>query len=183
MRAIPVLTLALAAACSSRTASGPSPSGPMSQTLRVAGSRDGITIGGDGSLPTVHMLDAGVDIVWRALPSAFDSLGVPVTRIDAPQRVIGTDGFTIRQRLKNVALSRYVDCGQTQIGPNADSYEVFITLLVHVRPGNNPATSSSLVTTFEASARPLAFSQAYSRCSTKATLERRLLEIVKAQLK
>lgn len=105
---------------------------------------------------------------------------MPVTRLDAAGKVIGNNGFKIRQRLGKVALSRYIDCGETQIGPNADSYEVYLTVLVQVRPVGT--TSSSLVTTFEASARPIAFSQAYSRCSSRGSLETKLLAAIKAQL-
>lgn len=184
MRAVLMLgTIAIVTACASGGASAPGSAGPITQTFGVAGTNDRMVISGGGSGPTVHALDATVDRVWRLLPAVFDSLGVPVTRVDPAQRVIGNEGFKIRQRLRDVPLSRYVDCGQTQIGPNADSYEVFMTLLVQVRPVPNNAASSSLVTTFEAAARPLTFSQGYSRCSTRATLEARLLETVKVQLK
>ena len=37
-------------------------------------------------------------------------------------------------------------------------------------------------TTFEAMARPIAFSREYSRCSSKGVLEKRLADAVKAQL-
>lgn len=182
MRPFLPVVLLFASACASGGGSAPGPSGPMTQTIGIAGGGDRLTIS-PGSGPTTHAIAAGVDRVWRVLPAAFDSLGVPVTRVDPAQRVIGNDGFKTRQKLRNVPLSRYVDCGQTQIGQNADSYEVIITLVVQVRPGANSATSSSLVTTFEAVARPLTFSQGYSRCTTKATLEPRLLAAVNAQLK
>jgi hypothetical protein len=170
------------AGCASSSSSGVAMSGPATQTLSVAGGGS-MTINASGSGPVSHRIEAAVDRVWRVMPAAFDSLGVPVTRLDQAQKVIGNEGFKIRQKLKNVNLSRYLDCGQTQIGPNADSYEVFMVLLVQVRPVANVATASSLVTTFEASARPLTFSQGYSRCTTSAALEQRLLAAVQAQLK
>jgi hypothetical protein len=172
------------AGCASGGGSGTAvaPAGPTTQTLSVAGGGE-MRISAGGSGPVSHRLEATADRVWRVMPAAFDSLGVPVTRLDAAQKVIGNEGFKIRQRLKNVNLSRYLDCGQTQIGPNADSYEVFMTLLVQVVPVANATGASNLVTTFEASARPLTFSQGYSRCTTNATLERQLLAAVQAQLK
>ena len=180
MRAFLPVALFVASGCASGGGSAPGPSGPMTQSIGIAGG-DRLTIS-PGPGPTTHAINAGVDHVWRVLPAVFDSIGVPVTRVDPVQRVIGNDGFKTRLRLRNVPLSRYIDCGQTQIGQNADSYEVIITLLVQVRPGANAVTSSSLVTTFETVARPLTFSQAYSRCTTKATLEPRLLAAVNGQL-
>jgi hypothetical protein len=183
MRPRSLLLVAATAACASGGAPAPGPSGPITQSIGVAGTSDRMTISSGGAAPTIHAVNATPDRVWRVMPAVFDSLGVPLTRVDPAQRVIGNDGFKVRQRLRNVPLSRFLDCGQTQIGPNADSYEVFITLLVQVRPTQDAVTASSLVTTFEASARPLTFSQGYSRCSTRGALEARLLEAVRAQLR
>lgn len=181
MRRLTLSLIALTAACSSATQTGGT-SAPVIQSVGVAGTSDRMTIGGAASGPTTHTIDAVADRVWRVLPAAFDSIGVPVARVDPAQKVIGNEGYKVRQRLRSVPLSRYIDCGQTQIGPNADSYEVFMTLIVQVRAGTG-GTTSSLVTTFETSARPLTFNQGYSRCSTRGSLEARLLEAVKAQLK
>jgi hypothetical protein len=156
----------------------------MTQTIgsaRAGGDALRVNAAADG--PTIHTTAANVDRVWRVLPAAFDSLGIPVTRVDPKLKIIGTEGLKIRQHLKRVPLSRYLDCGQTQIGPNADSYEVFLVLLVQVKPAPNAADNTQVVTTFEASARPLTFSQGYSRCTTSTTLEKRLLEMINAQLK
>ena len=119
--------------------------------------------------------------VWRMLPALFDSLGVPVALIEPAKHLIGNEGFKLRQRLGKVTLSRYMDCGTTQIGPNADSYDVYLTVLVQLQPGANGTTS--IATSFESLARPIAFAQEYSRCSTKGLFETRLVALVKAQLK
>ena len=179
-----VAAVGVITACASGTsgAAGGSAIGasPPPQSIGMAGSSDRMTIA-PGSGPNRNTLAAAADEVWRALPAAFDSVGVPVTKTDAANKVIGNDGFKIRQRLGKVPLSRYVDCGETQIGPNADSYEVSITLVVQVRAAT--PTSSALTTTFDAYARPLAFSQGYSRCSSRGALEARFLAAINAQLK
>lgn len=178
-----VMSVALAALCgcasSGTNVAGTSPL-PMSQTVSVAGGASGsggsITISPGGG-PNVNTLAFPADQVWRAMPAAFDSLAIPVTRLDPATMVIGNEGFKIRQRLGKVPLSRYIDCGQTQIGPNADSYEVYITLVVQlVREG----AGTRMVTSFESSARPLTFSQAYSGCTSRGSLESRLLAVVQA---
>jgi hypothetical protein len=178
------LALVLTSACASSSTT-PGAAAPMTQTVRVASGsgNDRLNFSGGGAGPTTHTLNASADRVWRVLPAMFDSIGVPVSTIDQAQKVIGNEGYKVRARLKNVNLSRYVDCGQTQIGPNADSYEVWLVLLVQVRPVAGSTTTSSLTTTFQASARPVTFSQGYSNCTTNATLEKRILDVVNAQLK
>lgn len=164
--------------------------GVHTQTISVGGGaagagRESMSIGGGAAAagPTTHTIDAATDRVWKIMPAVFDSLSVPVTRIDATQKIIGNEGFKIRQRLGKLALSRYIDCGQAQIGPNADSYEVYMVVLVQVKPAATNAANSSVITTFQSQARPLTFSQGYSQCSSKGTLEARVVELVKGQLK
>jgi hypothetical protein len=136
-----------------------------------------------GADPTTqHTIRSAPEQVWRSLPAVFDSLGIPVANLDAPKRTMGNSAFKIRGRLKNVPLSRYIDCGtSTQIGPNADSYDVNLSLLAEVRPAEGGA--SSLVTIFDAVAKPANFAQGYSQCASKGTLESRFVELVNAQIK
>jgi hypothetical protein len=188
MRLAIVLSLAAATACASSGASSDI-STPHAQTISIGGGasgagRESMSMGGGAAAsgPTSHVVDAAADRVFRIMPAVFDSIGAPVTRIDPAAKVIGNEGFKIRLRLGKQALSRYIDCGAAQIGPNADSYEVFMILLVQIKPAATP-TASSVVTTFQTSARPLTFSQGYSACVSKGSLEARIVELVKAQLK
>lgn len=175
-----LLVIAAATACASSSTVGGA-ARPVSQDITIGGSG-----GGDrftitrSTAPNVNGLPFAPDRVWKALPAAFDSVAVPIATLDAPSKTIGNEGFKIRQRLGTVALSRYFDCGTTQIGPNADSYDVFLTVLIQVQAAG---AGSRLVTSVEASARPITFSQAYSRCTSRGTLEARLLDAIKAQLR
>lgn len=121
-----------------------------------------------------------VDQVWRALPVVFDSLGIPVQTIDPVRHTIGATGFLARHRLKNVPLSRYIDCGSAQMGPAADDYDVRITLLAEVHPAEGGA--ATVTTTLEALAKPANYAQDYSRCSSKGSLEDKLFGFVRTRL-
>jgi hypothetical protein len=180
MRSITFLAVLASAAC----ASGASTVGstrPVSTSIAVGagGSGDRLTVAASNG-PNINTLAVAPAALWKVLPGVFDSVSVPVARMDVATKTIGNEGFKIRQRLGKTPLSRYFDCGQTQIGPNADSYEMYVTVLLQVVPDG---TGSKLMTHVEASARPLTFSQGYSRCSSKGSLEAKLLEAVKAQLK
>lgn len=177
------LLLLVAACASGGAASTPITTGPAQQTMTVSGGSGGtasITMTHDAETQS-HLLTARPDRVWAVLPAVFDSLGIPVATIDPSSRTIGNTSFKAHGRLKGVPLSRYIDCGTlTQIGPNADSYDIMMSLVAQVRPAEGGA--SSLVIGLEAAGKPATFSQDYSRCSTKGALETRLTETVQRLL-
>jgi hypothetical protein len=180
MRAsLTVFALAVAACAGSTSSSAPA---PASQTVRVSGSTFGGTLRMDANPSShVHELAAPVDQVWRALPAVFDSLGIPVAILDAPNHRMGNQSFKIRSRLKGVPLSRYIDCGNsTQIGANADSYEVNLVVMTEVKPAEGG--TAKLITEFQAMAKPVNFSQDFSACSSKGLFETKLVEALKARL-
>ena len=178
MRSIALLGLASLAAC----ASGPANTSAATQTTRV--------VGGGGS-PTSIAMNAGatastsrlafpLDVVWRALPAAYDSLKIPLTVLDAKSHHLGNEGMKIRQRLGTVALSKYIDCGQAQIGPSADTYEVYLTVTTTATAVS--AAETDVSTIVESAARPLSFGQDYSRCTSRGTIENAIPAIVAAKL-
>lgn len=149
---------------------------PDVQTVRVVGPGGGtLRVRPDGGTTTA-IVGLPLEQVWRMLPAVFDSLDVPVTRVDEAARLYGNDGFRLRRRLGGVLLSRYFDCGETQIGPNADSYDVFLLLLTRLRPA--PGNMTTVDVTVEARARPVAFRQNYAGCTTRGRLEPLILELL-----
>jgi hypothetical protein len=121
------------------------------------------------------------DQVFRAIPGVLDSLGIPVAMLEPAKRSIGNPAFKIRQRLKGTPLSRLIDCGSsTQVGANADSYDVSLNVIADVAAG--AANSSTVTLTFEAVAKPLNFSQQYSQCNSRGLFESRFFDILKAKL-
>lgn len=116
------------------------------------------------------------------MPAAFDALGVPIGVMDPAKRTVGNTALKVRRQLKDVPLSRYIDCGgSTQLGSNADSYDVNISLIAVVRSVSPTASSVSI--TFEAVGRPATFAQEYSPCTSKGVLEARLIESIVSRLK
>jgi hypothetical protein len=173
-------TIVFLAGCAS--GGGPA-SAPASQTMRVVGpsSTEAIALSGGPETSTSRSLPYSVEKIWRALPAVLDSLGIPIETMDPAKRVIGNTGFKVHSRLKNVALSRYVDCGNsTGIGPNADNYEVHMVFLATVQPAQGNSSQVSL--TFEAAAKPVNFAQDYSQCGSKAVLEGRVFDLLAARL-
>jgi len=168
-----VLALVVVCGCAS---SGSSAS--RTQTLSVEGA--GSLRVNAGAEAVVKPIAYPMDRVWRVLPAVFDSLGIPVTRLDAASHTIANEGAKGRVKLKGVYFSNYIDCGATQIGQNADSYDIFFTLTTQVKStGPNSATVSTL---FDAASKPVTFNQDYSRCSSKGILEDKIAALVRAKL-
>ncbi len=157
-----------------------------SGTIETASRPETVRSAGMGSLTMVNVTEASntplnqpAAEVYAVLPAVYDSLSVPRTMMDPKGFIVSSQGFRIRQRMGRTALSRYIECGATQIGPNADSYEVYMTVSSRVVASGS---TSALQTTVEAAARPLSFAQEYSRCSSKGVLEQRIAEGVRSRL-
>lgn len=178
MRAVKVMALLTLGACAS---SGSNPASTASSTRTQ-------TVIGGGSLRTttdqseyVSTIESSVEPVWKSLPMIYDSLGIPLTVMDFKAHLIGNQGLKIRQTLGKVPLSKYIDCGTAQLISSADTYDVFLTVVSHVRP--NEPVGSDIVTTVTAAAKPLNVSQEYFQCSTKGELERKIADMVKAAVR
>jgi hypothetical protein len=132
--------------------------------------------GENGTISVV--IGAPLQTVWRLLPTAFDSVGVSLTLVEPKTHLMANEGFKVRQKLRNERLSNYFECGTTQVGPNADSYEVFMTVRSYLEPLKTDSTRTRMTVAVTGAAKPLQFSQDYSRCTSKTTLERRMLDVM-----
>src|SRR5262245_16315534 len=171
----------LLAACAP-SGSSTSPA-PATQTIRVGGGGGAgaeLRLSG-GNAPHSSTLAFAPDKVWLVLPAVLDSLGISVATIEPTKHLTGTSSFKVRSRLKSVPLSRYIDCGNSgQIGPNADSYDIVLTVFVNASPAADGATT--VTTTFDAVGRPATYAQEYSQCRSTGQFEKRLLELLQARL-
>lgn len=151
------------------------------ETTYIPGAAGAMSISAEnGSVSAV--LPAPRAAVWQLLPLAFDSVGIQLSIIDPKKYVIGNEGFKIRAKLGQERLSSYFECGTTQVGPNADSYEVYMTVLADVQPVRQDTTRTRVTVNITAAAKPLMYSQDYSRCTSKTMLERRILDALTATL-
>jgi hypothetical protein len=174
-----LIVAATVAGCASAPAG--STGAPPPQTVTVSGSSSTLRVGGGTSATGTATFPYSVEQVWRVLPFVFDSIGIPIVAMDPAKRTLGNEAFKVRVRLKGTPLSRLIDCGtSTQIGPNADNYDVVMTLTAAVTPAE--AGSATVVTTFSAVAKPANFAQDYAPCNSKGVIESRFVDIVRAKL-
>jgi hypothetical protein len=179
MRAILLIGIVALSGCAS---SNTAPGSGSSETARIVGSAGEGTVHaistGSAPIAGATTIAAPADKLWRALPAAYDSLGIPRSVIDASGRLIGNRGLQVRRQLANVRLSKYIDCGSPQARPSADFYDVnlsVVTQLEVIDPGD-----TRVVTTVDAMARPVSFSGEYIRCATTGEIESRISRMLDA---
>lgn len=180
MRHIALLsTLAIAAlaGCASKRSSDPSVADEMSASpTRIVGVQSAIDLRTSPTLSkNVVIVQGTPKEVWASLVAAYDSIGIPVTVSNPPQGLIGNDGFRVRRKLKDTPLTRLLDCGSTQGGPSAETYEVYLAVKTQLLPVEEGISATTMV---DASARPVAIAGNYVRCNSTGRLEAQLGELL-----
>jgi hypothetical protein len=164
------------------TSSGAAGSPPSSETVRVGD-------GAGGSMmaeihPTVNAIAAVVpftlDRTWGAIRTAYDSLSLPVATFDPATHTIASPTLRLRRRLGERPLSKYINCGNTQGGQSADSYEVQLTIQTVLQGAE--AGTTRVLSTLSAEGRPITLAGEYTHCTSTGNLERRVTELLNAQL-
>jgi hypothetical protein len=175
--AVMLLGLAFVGACAAAPAT--LTSGGSRSAAQVPGST-GLRVNNDnGTMVSDLFLEPTK--VWWALAETYEALGIPLTLIDHPKKTLANEGFKVRAKLGEARLSNYFECGTTQVGPNADSYEMYLTILTQL--DSVSAAQTRMTTSISAAAKPMLFAQEYSRCTSKGTLEKEILAGVKAKVK
>jgi hypothetical protein len=183
MRRFAAVSAVLLSACASSQQNTSAPP-PTEQTIHVAtatgatGSTMSMTQGDDPSQRTVAATAARV---WDALPAVYQTLGLPITDRNNQAQTIGTTSFKVRRRLGDAPLSRYLDCGDTQGSPSANSYEVVLSVNTRLVPAAGDSTT--VATTVTAQARPVFVSGEYVNCGSTRALEKRFFDILTAELR
>ena len=189
MRIRSFVSCVLLTACASGSGGSTSDPGttvaPMTETVRITGSGQpggtiemGMTVTPAGAWET--SISDTPEAVWSALPAAYESLGIAVTLRDPSTKSIGNLGLRARRRIGNTAASQYFDCGNTQGAPSADTYDMYVTVRTQVIKGNG--AGSTISSTAEAQAKPVAFSGDYVHCGSSGVLEKKIADAVRARL-
>ncbi|HEY1953912.1 MAG TPA: hypothetical protein VGG76_13990 [Gemmatimonadaceae bacterium] len=124
---------------------------------------------------------APIDKVWGVLTPTYDSLGIPLTAIDPASHALGNGGMIVHRKLGKARLSEYINCGNSQGGPSADTYEVNLSVVTRLAPA--PSAGTIVTTVVNAAGKPASLSGDYIPCGTTGGLETRLVRLIEAQLR
>lgn len=175
MRAGAVLLFAAVTACASSGGENISP-GTTQTTSVNTGHGQTIHVRSTPDRPSKVTVPLTVAMAWEALPSIYKTLGIPIAVLDAAQHQIGNTGLRARGRLGGVPMQRYFDCGSTQGGPNAETYELHISVLTDV---DETPEGTVITTAVQAAGKPITFSGDYSRCSSTGSIETKIASELK----
>jgi hypothetical protein len=101
--------------------------------------------GGEFRLPA-DMVTASLDVpasaedAWPALKAVYEELKIRMREVSESSRTVRNLRFVVSRRLGGQRLSRYLDCGRSATGPNADSYRLELEIasrVVAVGPGQS----------------------------------------------
>lgn len=78
------------------------------------------------------VVPAAAGRVWEQLPAVYADLGLEINFREPAEHRVGTCYQKLRARLGRELLSNYLECGETRGLPNADRYEVALTVLTTI---------------------------------------------------
>ncbi len=118
------------------------------------------------------------DDVFKAVSAAYGALNISVDELNQANRIIGNSAFKVRRRIGDVPTMRALDCGGEPGMPNAETYQLTLTIRSRVIP--NDAGGSVVQSTVEGMARnPTTAASSDVRCVSLGALEKRIAELAK----
>lgn len=175
------LSALVVVSCSQATTPG-TPSPDVRPDVSPSGEGLSIRLGGEVAQPS-GTLDAPIERVWEALPVVYQTLGIAAQVRDSTGRhVFGTRRFTER-RAAGKATADLVRCGNQGAGPSAVAgYRIQLTILTTLR--SEAAGRTTLITEITGVGESVeGTSTGRVRCVSTGELERRVFQLVAAQLK
>lgn len=158
--------------CACATQPTPATDRPIVDRVRISNTGDPNDIGFTNAGPSSAnaAVEFAPDRVWSLLPSVYSVLTIPVSGIDSVRkRIVGT--IRARRSFRDEPVSRFLDCGHSLVGANADLYSVAIRLTTQVDP-TGPG-SSRVRTLIDAAGTNSA--GATTRCSSTGALEAQIV--------
>src|SRR5262245_37997230 len=174
MRRIAMVCSVVVAGCAS--SGGPQATPPTPEVVRVqTGSGATMTTSTMPNSPNPQggVVGYPIDRTWTVMRAVYDSLGIPVAVFEPTSGTIGNANLRLKRRLGDVALSKYINCGNAQGFPSADTYEVSLSVITYARPDASGGTA--LTTTVGGDARPITISGEPVRCTSLSTLEAKVV--------
>lgn len=174
-----------AAGCASGSSSGAVPTPnvtvtPVTQRIVTPGSTLNINTV-DVNSGYSQVIIGPMDAAWTALNVAYSELKIPITTLVDAQHLVGNESFKTRRRLGNIPMQRILDCGNAQGIPNAETYDIVMTISSYLAP--NPKGGLNLITRIDATGRSPNFARENAvACHSSGTLEKDIAERVRKKV-
>lgn len=128
-----------------------------------------------------QIISGTMDAVWTALNVAYSDLKIPITTLVDAQHLVGNESYKVRRRVGTIPMHQILDCGNAQGIPNAETYDILMTISSHLTP--NPKGGLTLITRIDATGRSPNFARENAvACHSSGTLENDIAERVRKKL-
>ncbi len=174
-----------AAGCASGSSGGSQPTPnvtvtPVTQRIVTPGSTLNINTV-DVNSGYSQIIDGTMDAAWTALNVVYSDLKIPITTLVDAQHLVGNESYKVRRRVGPIPMQQILDCGNAQGIPNAETYDILMTISSHLAP--NPKGGLNLITRIDATGRSPNFARENAvACHSSGTLEKDIAERVRKKL-
>src|SRR5687767_2560340 len=177
---IAVTHAAILSACASSKSASPG-SGPQTTTTRIdrGTTSIGVTTVTEANERTLT-LGYPVDKVWDVLPAVFAELEIPIGTMLPDRWQIGNQSYSARRRLGGVRMDRLFDCGGTSGMPNAETFTIHMSVMVHLTPREG---DTQITTAVDATGKPMTAGSQAVHCASTGGLEEKILASVGQKLR
>lgn len=130
------------------------------------------------STATKTVLDMPMDQAWLALDQAYAVLTIAPSERNASTHLLGNTSFKARRKLGDVRLMNALDCGGESSAPNAESYDITMSVRSQLTP--NPAGGTLLQSFVEGVGRNATTNNSNPvTCYSRGGIEKRIDELVR----
>lgn len=173
---------AVGCASSSGSASAPPPTTVTPVTQRIIAPTSTININTvEVNAGFTQIIVGSMDAAWTALNVTYNELKIPITTLVDAQHLIANETFKVRRRIGRLPMQQIVDCGSTQGLPNAETYDILMSISSTLVP--NPKGGITLITRIDATGKSPNFSRdAAVACHSSGTLEKEIAELVRKKV-
>jgi hypothetical protein len=123
-----------------------------------------------------HTIPVSLHRAWQALPSVYQGLGLQISQMQEASHTIAGQQVRARGTFAGTRFSRFLNCGETGGAPNAERYDVSMTVTTSLRPH---ADSTVVATDVHAVAKPSSVAGAQVRC----VANRGIAEVIATRLR
>lgn len=118
-------------------ASGSSDGQMLGSGVQAAASDNPTGTGGEFHLPpdlvtATLEVPVSADVAWSTLKAVYQELKIPTPEVSESSKTLRNLRFVVSRRLGGQRLSRYLDCGRSATGPNANTHRLELEIASRV---------------------------------------------------
>jgi hypothetical protein len=178
LRIVCAALIGVAAGCAT-SGSSSSPPGDSGRDELISGELGTVRLNHDDASTTTEFAEPR-DKVWEALLRVNEELALPMLSADPKAGVLTYFLQTHSHRIAGKPASSYLDCGGGATGNNADSHS--IKLKVSESVTSNVQGRSVVRIALLASSKDMEVSAYEGACSSRGSLEKRIVDLVRTRL-